>query len=167
MGAVSLYRIGQRGSNKGTTIGIEVTGMTAEMFERYGFCTIDAVAHLDGVEIDFHDAMFGPEGLDEDGEIGFECFACPRGSWPEEHVLSGLLADGTGSSHPTRFFFLFQGFFDGIDIESVMVEEVLVFAGPYGLWQRGVDAVERHPSVSKFEGTAICKLLSETYHHQG
>ena len=99
MGTISFNWIGQRCCNEGTAVGIEVTRMTAKVFERHGFCSIDTVAHLDGIEIDFHNAMLRPEGLDEDGEIDFEGFACPRRSWPKKYVFGCLLADGTGPSY--------------------------------------------------------------------
>jgi len=116
MAAIELDGIGQRCCNESTAIGIEVAGMTAEVFERHCLGAIDAVTHLDGVEIHFHDAMFRPESLDEDGEICLESLACPRRLGPQEYVLCRLLADGAGTSHSTLLFLFLQRLLNGIEI---------------------------------------------------
>ena len=67
-------------------VGIQVTCMTSEMFKSYSLSAIDAVTHLDGVEVDFHDAVFRPERLDKNREIDLEAFTCPRRLRPQEHT---------------------------------------------------------------------------------
>ena len=75
-------RIGQRGGNQRTLTGGEVLGGKAEM--RFGYCRdpVNALAHLDRVEIHLHDALLRPEQFDERGEVDLEALARPAAPWP-------------------------------------------------------------------------------------
>ena len=78
----------------GTLLASEVFGILAEVLLSNSLGTIDAIAHLDGVEIDLHDALLGPEEFDEGGEIDLKALAHPAAAWPEEDILGRLLRDG-------------------------------------------------------------------------
>ena len=56
--------------------------MSAEMLFGHGFHAIDAIAHFDAVQVDFHDALLAPHELNEHGEIRLESLAQPRTSGP-------------------------------------------------------------------------------------
>ena len=77
--AVHLQWVGQGGGDEGALVLVEVGCVAAEVFEGYCFCSVDAASHFYGVEVDFHDALLGPEDFDEYGEVGFECLAGPCG----------------------------------------------------------------------------------------
>ena len=80
--AGELAGIGQGGGNEGTLTTSEVFGILMEVLLGNGLGPIDAIAHLDGVEIDLHDALLGPEEFDECGEIDFKAFTHPTAAWP-------------------------------------------------------------------------------------
>ena len=69
--------VGEGGCDEGAVGAGELTGGSAEVLPCHGVDAVDAVAHLDGVEVYFHDAVLAPDEFDEDGEIGFEAFAEP------------------------------------------------------------------------------------------
>ena len=77
MGAVEPERVGQRSGYKGTLLLGQARGGGGEMVLRHCLGSVDAVTHLYGVEIDFHDALLAPHEFDEEGEIGLETFAHP------------------------------------------------------------------------------------------
>ena len=89
--AGELTGIGQRGGNESTLTASEVFGILMEMLLGNSLGAIDAIAHLDGVEIDLHDALLGPEEFDECSEIDLKTLAHPTAAWPEKDILGGLL----------------------------------------------------------------------------
>ena len=89
--------IGECGSYQGTVGTAEVGCLAVEMIFGTGSYAIDGIAHLDGVEVDFHDALLAPQELDEGCEVDFEAFAGPTAAGPEEPVLGCLLRDGAGT----------------------------------------------------------------------
>ena len=89
--AGELAGIGQRGGNEGTLAASEVFGIFVEMLLSNGLGSIDAFAHLDGVKIDLHNALLGPEEFDECGEIDLKALAHPAATRPEEDILGRLL----------------------------------------------------------------------------
>lgn len=70
-------RIGKCGGDEGAVGAAELLGRAAEMLLCYGFGPVDAVSHLDGVKVDFHDALLAPAQFDQDSEVGLESFADP------------------------------------------------------------------------------------------
>ena len=76
-GGVHAEGVGESDGYHGTLVACEVFGVTSEVFLRHGLCSVDAIAHLYGVEIDLHDAMLVPEELYEDCEVGFHALAGP------------------------------------------------------------------------------------------
>lgn len=48
-----------------------------EMFLCYGIGTVDAITHLDRVQIDFHDTLLRPHELNQRGEIDLEALPDP------------------------------------------------------------------------------------------
>ena len=90
------------------------------------FGTIDARSHFDNVEVNFHDALFRPESLDEEGEVGLHAFAHPRTFRPAEYVLGCLLRDGAAATVTTAAFALFHDCVEGDYVEATVPEEVVV-----------------------------------------
>ena len=76
--------------------------VSEEVF-RHSLGTINAVTHLDRVEIDLHDAFLRPEEFDEEREIRLKTFPDPRRLRPEEHILCRLLRDGTSPALAPAF----------------------------------------------------------------
>ena len=89
--AGELAGIGQRSGNEGTLAASEVFSILVEMLLSNGLGPIDAFAHLDGVEIDLHDALLGPEEFDDCGEIDLKALTHPAAAWPKENILGCLL----------------------------------------------------------------------------
>ena len=89
---------------------------------------IDAVAHLNAVQIDFDNALLRPHQFDEGGEIDLETLTQPRTTRPEEHVLGRLLRDGTGSVlRLLRVFHIAHGsLLNGLEVETVMLQEASI-----------------------------------------
>ena len=101
------------------------------MLFRYSLSTIDAITHLNGVQINFHDALFRPQQFDKGSEIDLEAFTYPATTRPEEYILGCLLGDGRG----TEFLFLrmltvpFRCMFNGLIIKAVMLHESTILTG--------------------------------------
>ena len=75
--AAVFERIGQGGGDEGTVGARQGDGSAAEVLLGDCLGTIDAVAHLDAVEIDLHDALLAPYQFDEYGEIDLEALTNP------------------------------------------------------------------------------------------
>ena len=112
-----------------------------------GLYAIDAVAHLNGIQIHFHDALLAPDVLDEEGEVGLQTLAHPAVARPQEHILGGLLRDGAG----TAFAATAQGFEPGqidlFEVEAMVLFKQVVLAGNHCLGHVVGDAVEGYPLV--------------------
>ena len=70
-------RIGKCGGDEGAVGAAALLGRQAFLLLGYGVGSVDAVSHLDGVKVDFHDAFLAPAQFNKDGEIGLESFAHP------------------------------------------------------------------------------------------
>ena len=159
--------IRQCGGNEGTLALGQLGARQAEMPLGYGLGTIDAIAHLDGVEVDFHDALLAPHQFDECCEIGLKPFAHPSAAWPQEHVLGRLLADGAGTQLAFVVLTVALGsLLDGLEVEAMVGEETLVFAGDDSQWHVGSHLAQRHPVVTQFDFLALRNLLTKTDEHQ-
>ena len=77
MSAVTLQGVGQRHGNVGTLVLSELVGCGIEVDACDRIGAIDALAHLDGIEIDLHDAFLAPNAFNQEREIGFQALAQP------------------------------------------------------------------------------------------
>ncbi len=130
------------------------------------FHAIDAVAHLDAVEVDLHDALLAPYILDEHCEIGLKALAHPAVSRPQKHVLGRLLADGAGAALPAAAAALEIGAGNLLGVEAVVLEKTVVFAGHDSLGQVVRHLAQGHPLVVDFGRAAVGNLLHATQHHE-
>src|SRR6185437_14508490 len=107
----------------------------------------NALSHFAHIEIHFQDPFFSPYPFDHEGEIYFERLAHPASALPEKNVLGYLLADRTGAMKRFAFLIVLHGFFDGLEIETVMIGEQLVLAADHG--QLGIrrNILHRHIST--------------------
>ena len=90
--------------------------------------TIDAIAHLDGVEIDLHDALLRPKQLDKESKISLKALAQPRTAGPKKNVLGSLLADGA-SSELTFLRMLAvaaRSMLNGLEVKAMMLQKTLI-----------------------------------------
>lgn len=69
--------IGESGCDERTVGPCQLRCGTVEMLFRHGLDAIDAVAHLNGVQVNLHNTLLGPEKLDEEREISFQALADP------------------------------------------------------------------------------------------
>ena len=82
MGGVEFAWIGQRHGYHRALGLAKVLGTAMEMTLGYRLGTVDAVAHLNGVEIYLHNPLLGPEYLYEECEIHLKAFTHPTAPWP-------------------------------------------------------------------------------------
>ena len=168
-GGIEPAGIGERGGDEGTLRARQVPGLTVEVPLGHGIGSIDAITHLNGVEIDLHDALLAPEEFNKYGEIGLEAFANPRTARPQKDVLGSLLGDGAG----TKLAFLRMlpiatgSIFNCFEVEAMMFKETLVLTGHDCHWQRGGDVFERNPMMTQRDRLTSAELLSATDKHQG
>ena len=135
----------------------------------FGYCiyAIDSVAHLDGVEVDFHNALLAPDELDECGEISLKSFAYPRPARPEEHVLGCLLSDGAGTQFAFAPLHITLGsLLDGIIVETVVQQKALVLAGHDGHGHVGRNMLQGHPVVVPRDALTTLHLLNAADEHE-
>ena len=156
----------ERGGDERAVAARELRRFAVEMLLRHGFHAIDAVAHLDAVEIDFHDALFRPEQLDQYGEIGLEALAHPRTRGPEKHVFRRLLRDGATAQAASALHALHQRVADGLGVETAVDIKLLILRGDDGHGKRGRHLLKRHPTVVQTQTLAATPLLDTADHHQ-
>ena len=77
MRRVEAYRIGQCCRYQRALSGRELGCCGLEFVLGGGLCTVDAFPHLDGVEVDLHYPLLGPEELYQYGEVNFQPLAYP------------------------------------------------------------------------------------------
>lgn len=75
IGRIEATGIGQRHRNQGALGLGELRGLRVEVPLSDSIGAIDAVTHLDGIQIDFHDALFRPEDFYQRREIDFKALA--------------------------------------------------------------------------------------------
>lgn len=164
--AVTLQGIGKRDGDVGALFAGQFVGRGAEVDARHGVGTIDALPHLDGIEIDLHDALLAPNGLYQEGEIGLEALAQPAAVLPQEHVAGRLLTDGAGAPLPLALLGLDLGLLDLLQIKALVLEEQVVLAGHDRLGQIVVDFLQRHPMMIDFGCFSIHNGLDTANQHQ-
>lgn len=122
---VEAAGIGQRNGYEGALAAGEFGSRSTEMVLCNSVGTIDAVAHLDAVQVDFHDALLAPQEFDEAGEIDLEALAHPGTAGPEKNVLGRLLRDGGGSvlALVGVLDVAHGGLLDGFEVKAVVLQE--------------------------------------------
>lgn len=159
--------VGERGGYQCAVGAREVVGVDAEVLLGHGLHAVDAVAHLDGVEIDLHDALLAPKSLDEESEVGLQALAQPRAALPQKHVLGRLLRDGAAATQPLAVVEVLQGgLLDGFVVEAVVLHEALVLAGDHSHGHGARHTLQRNPLVVETDGTAIGDLFEATREHE-
>ena len=123
----------------------------AEKVFRSGLSSIYSVAHLNRIDIDFHYPLLVPDKFYEGREISFQRFAKPTLVGPEKYILGGLLGDRAGTALTAALVALFYGIVNLFQIEALVGEETLVFAGPDRQRQAVVDSLHRDPCVLQAE----------------
>ena len=166
VGAVALARIGQCGGDEGGVALGEPRGRLVEVAARDGLNAVDAVAGLGHVEVHLEDTLLAPNVLDEDGEVNFEALAQPTVAVPQKDVLGRLLTDGAGAALPLAALRLVDGLTDGLEVESVVLQEILVLAGDYSLAGVVAYLVERDPLVVETRQVAVHNVTHGAREHQ-
>ena len=124
---------------------VEVLGRFAVDLPCGSFDAVHVLTRFDHIEVDFHDTPLVPESLDQEGIIGFDCFARPGTRREAKNVLCGLLRYGAASADAAPFAVLVERLVDGVPVETAVGEEIVVFGGDHCPYHREVDAVQRHP----------------------
>ena len=164
--AAELQWVGQCGSDESAVGARQGDCPSSEMLLGNCFGAINAVPHLDAVEIDFHDALFAPKELDEDGEIRLQSLAKPTHFGPEKDVLGGLLRDSAAATEALAGTAFLEGFVDFDEVEAIVVQKALVLACHHGHRHVNAHRVERHPVVFEPKLFAATDLLGATNHHK-
>ena len=120
---VKLTWVRQGGSYQGALTTEEVLRLLVEMILSHSIHAIDAVAHLDTVEIHLHDTLLAPHHLNEEGEIHLKSLASPGATRPKEDILGSLLTDGGGTMHLAATSIILGCTLDGIEVKSMMFQE--------------------------------------------
>ena len=166
IGRVKLQRIGQSGGNQCRVALRELTGVFVEILVGAGLHTIDAIAHLYGVEIHLHDALFTPYFLYKESEIGLKAFPYPAVPLPQEHVLGSLLRDGASAT----LFAALEGdeacLQNGFLVEAVMLQEVRVLASDNRCGHVLRDKIHIHPLMLNLWVFAVDILLTVSDIHE-
>ena len=146
----------------------ELASSSAEMPLSYSINTIDAIAHLNAVEIDFHDALFAPYQFDKYGEIDLEALTYPRATRPQEHVLGRLLRYGRCAvlTLVGMLNIAHGSLFDGFEVKAMMLLEVSILRGHYGSGHRRVHLFYGHPMVVERQLLMIGFLLCQADKHK-
>src|ERR1700683_1283063 len=79
---------------------------------------VDAVAELGDVQVDLQDALLGPQGLDEYGEVRLEPLADEAWPGPQKQVLRHLLRDGARAAQPFAMLAGAYRLADRVEIEA-------------------------------------------------
>ena len=168
VGRIVDKRVGQRRRYEGALAPGEVFRRRAEVPLGHGRRPVDAVAHLDGVEVDLHYALLAPHQLDEGGEVSLQPFPHPCAARPEEHVLGRLLRDGARAHLALALApdVVLGGLLYGAEVEAVVRKELGVLAGHDCLRQVWRHILERHPPVVELKALAALALLDEADEHE-
>ena len=97
--------------------------MLAKVIERAGFSPKNPGAKFGHVQIGLNDALFGPQGLDQNRKARLHAFAQPRAFWPEKHILGGLLADGGATAQLATALVALHRFLDRDPVKAIMATE--------------------------------------------
>lgn len=132
----------------------------------YRLHSVDAVSHLNRIEIDFHNPFFAPYPFDQQGEIDFYAFSYITFRWKQEDILSCLLGYGAGATHPLSFFRLITCLLYLFDIKAVVVEKQIILGSDHGLHQRLGYLRQRNPRMFEFERLPRFILVVQPCQHQ-
>lgn len=167
MGGVTLERGRQGDGELDGFVASQVLGTVAKIVLRGRLGAIDAVAELDDVEVDLHDAFLAPKALNEKRIIGLDAFAEHGARMRQEGILGGLLADGAAAAETASGVDFAVSLLHLLDVETVVVHEEAVLGIDNGGDEMGRDivdgdviALEAHVSFGAKE------LLTKALHHQ-
>jgi hypothetical protein len=109
-------------------------GLTIKVLLGGGFGTIDARAHLNHIEVDFHYAVLAPEKLYQNCPVSFTDLPGAGAGAECEYVLCGLLRYGAATTDFGPFVqVIITHLADLFPIKTVMLIELLVLGQNYGL----------------------------------
>ena len=164
--AAESKRIGQGGRYEGTVGTGESGSRTGKMLLSYSFGPIDAIPHLNGIQIYLHDAMLVPQEFYQDGEIRFKTLAHPGALWPEKHILGCLLGDGASSAITLSAGSLGHSIAYLLEIKTSVVKESLILTGHHR--HRHIDGhgIQRHPMMLELDLLSPTHLLYAADDHQ-
>ena len=165
-GTIETQRGWQRCGYHGATFAREFTCRAMKIFLCHSFGTIDAIAHLDAIEIHLHDTLLRPKKFDEHGEIDLKTFAHPGRSGPQEDIFGGLLRYGASPTTLLSIQSLAQGIANGFSVKSIMLHKTLVFATHHRTRQSRGDFREGDPIVLQTRYFSASHLLHTANHHE-
>src|ERR1700739_3884853 len=111
-------------------------------------CTVDTRAPFDHVEVYLQNSLFAEEDFGHGYQCGLCALAEERAARAEEQILYELLRNCGGAASAIAFQIVFRSDLDLVPIESVMLIEVRVLRGDYGVLEIGRDLAERNKLVS-------------------
>ena len=164
--AVALQGVGQRHGDVSTLGTRQPVGRSIEVETRHGISAVNPAPHLDGIEINFHDALFAPDFLNQESEISLQAFSQPGTLLPQEHVAGRLLADGARAPLTLAFPSLKLSFLNLFQVKTAVFKEQIVLARHHRLRQVVGDPVQRHPVVIDLGAIAMQDRLDSADEHQ-
>lgn len=159
--------IGQCGGYQRALGACEVDGLLVEMMLRTSLHAVDAIAHLYGVEIDFHDALLAPHQFDEKGEVCLKPLAHPTAARPQEDILRRLLRDGAATMDSSAIDVVSCGLLYGVHVEPMMKKKTLILTRHHCHGHVGTNLIHGNPRVVPLQRLALTSLLEKAYHHEG
>lgn len=132
-----------------------------------GFCAVHSISPLDDVQIDLENAALGQQAFHHHGDERLLGLA-PIGALPgEEEVLGQLLADGRAAAQPVGLGEVaLVGVFDRLPIETVVVEEPLVFGSDHGAFEVDGNVSIRDPIVPELSPGILALKPGESQVHK-
>ncbi|SPE44079.1 hypothetical protein SBA7_290007 [Candidatus Sulfotelmatobacter sp. SbA7] len=112
------------------------------------FCAINTRAPFDHVEVDLENAPFAEREFGHWYQCGLCAFAEDGAAGSEEQIFYELLGNGGGSASALAFQISLRIDFDLVPVEPVVVVEVGVLGGDYGVLEIGRDLIERNKLVA-------------------
>ena len=98
------------------------------MIFRAGINAIYAVAHLNRIQVSFHDALLAPYMFYKECEVNLKSLSQPAASRPQKYIFCRLLADGACT---VQFLALVRivlsRLLNSIKIKALMKKKTLVF----------------------------------------
>jgi len=101
---------------------------------------------FDMIEVEFENALFPEQDLHPERVVGFKHFTDPGPALPEKDGAGALHGDGGGAANVCSAFpRAGNGLAQGVEIKSMMVEEILIFRGPDVVNEWPGDLVQGNP----------------------
>ena len=156
---VALARVGQGRCDEGRLTLTQVFRRLAKVQLCDRLDAIDSVASFNRIEVHLHDAFLTPDELNQNGEVCLQAFANPTVPMPQEHVLSGLLGDGTRAAFSFALYRLETGLIDLFKVKAIVLQEQVVLASHYCLWSIVRHLAEWDPLMFQRRKVAANRLL--------